>query len=251
MVESKEETTPATEDHALETALVATAEEVAPLAIEVDKDLAASTTEEVAESVEPEVKEEEGQKDVALETALVETAEEVEEVSKEVEAGLTECSEEAPEGVEEGAQTDGGAKESLREALDAPSTVEDESTEQAPSATEVAPPLQLIPAVETSQPKDSVGVEEGLFKLVMSGHRYSPSNFWCVGVLTSNVLSSPFLTFDSPLSFLYLNRSGRWRSSYDIDLQGETVKGKIEVVVHYYEQGNVRPSLPRALDVAR
>lgn len=148
--------------------------------MEVDKDLAASTTEEVAGSAEPAVEPEEGQKDVALETALVETAEEVQEVSNEVEAGLTGPSAEAPDGSEQVAETDGGAKESLTEAMDAPPTAEEESTEQAPLATQVAPPLQTIPALETSQPKDSVGVEEGLFKLLLSGHRYSPSNFWCV-----------------------------------------------------------------------
>lgn len=36
------------------------------------------------------------------------------------------------------------------------------------------------------------------------------------------------------------NRSGRWRSEYRIDLEGNKVEGKILVNVHYYEQGNVR-----------
>ena len=39
-----------------------------------------------------------------------------------------------------------------------------------------------------------------------------------------------------------MNRSGRWRSEYRIDLQDGKVDGKILVNVHYYEQGNV--SLP-------
>jgi len=36
--------------------------------------------------------------------------------------------------------------------------------------------------------------------------------------------------------------SGRWRSEYRIDLEGNKVDGKILVNVHYYEQGNVQLS---------
>jgi len=34
--------------------------------------------------------------------------------------------------------------------------------------------------------------------------------------------------------------SGRWRSSYVLDLENGNLKGSIEVSVHYYEQGNVQ-----------
>lgn len=37
-----------------------------------------------------------------------------------------------------------------------------------------------------------------------------------------------------------IERSGRWRSEYIVDLSENIVSGKILVNVHYYEQGNVR-----------
>lgn len=37
----------------------------------------------------------------------------------------------------------------------------------------------------------------------------------------------------------YNHRSGSWRSHYAIDLASDSVHGRIEAVVHYYEQGNV------------
>lgn len=37
----------------------------------------------------------------------------------------------------------------------------------------------------------------------------------------------------------FSNRAGRWRSEYTVDLNENTVQGRILVTVHYYEQGNV------------
>lgn len=43
------------------------------------------------------------------------------------------------------------------------------------------------------------------------------------------------------MSFIVMiERSGRWRSEYIVDLSENMVYGKILVNVHYYEQGNVR-----------
>lgn len=40
------------------------------------------------------------------------------------------------------------------------------------------------------------------------------------------------------------DRSGRWRSQYDIDFAASgTIQGKVHVHIHYYEQGNVRTAL--------
>ncbi|PFH53925.1 hypothetical protein AMATHDRAFT_53585 [Amanita thiersii Skay4041] len=50
------------------------------------------------------------------------------------------------------------------------------------------------------------------FIIQLVANKYNPTNFW----------------------------SGRWRSQYDIDLEEKSVTGKIQVNVHYYEQGNVQ-----------
>ncbi|KAI9627651.1 hypothetical protein KEM48_012115 [Puccinia striiformis f. sp. tritici PST-130] len=52
------------------------------------------------------------------------------------------------------------------------------------------------------------------FKLYIVGNKYNPTNYW----------------------------TGRWRSIYEIDLSSGTIKGEIQVNVHYYEQGNVQLS---------
>ncbi|PVG00236.1 F-actin capping protein, alpha subunit [Serendipita vermifera] len=52
----------------------------------------------------------------------------------------------------------------------------------------------------------------GNLVLQLVANKYNPQNFW----------------------------SGRWRSKYEIDLKEKSVKGAINVTVHYYEQGNVQ-----------
>ncbi|KAH9457478.1 hypothetical protein MJO28_011777 [Puccinia striiformis f. sp. tritici] len=52
------------------------------------------------------------------------------------------------------------------------------------------------------------------FKLYIVGNKYNPTNYW----------------------------TGRWRSIYEIDMSSGTIKGEIQVNVHYYEQGNVQLS---------
>lgn len=50
------------------------------------------------------------------------------------------------------------------------------------------------------------------YTLEIVGNRYSPTNFW----------------------------TGRWRTRWVVDTESSTVNGKINVDVHYYEQGNVQ-----------
>ncbi|KAG0146334.1 hypothetical protein CROQUDRAFT_657496 [Cronartium quercuum f. sp. fusiforme G11] len=50
------------------------------------------------------------------------------------------------------------------------------------------------------------------FQLYIVGNKYNPGNYW----------------------------TGRWRSVYDIDASSGTIRGQIQVNVHYYEQGNVQ-----------
>lgn len=52
--------------------------------------------------------------------------------------------------------------------------------------------------------------EGDTLRIFIVGNRYSPRNFW----------------------------SGRWRSKWEV--QGQTLRGRIQVDVHYYEDGNVR-----------
>ncbi|PCH39763.1 F-actin capping protein alpha subunit [Wolfiporia cocos MD-104 SS10] len=52
-------------------------------------------------------------------------------------------------------------------------------------------------------------------------NKYNPSNYW----------------------------SGRWRSEYTVDLEERTLKGRILVNVHYYEQGNVQLSTTHSIDL--
>lgn len=53
--------------------------------------------------------------------------------------------------------------------------------------------------------------ERNKFVIQLVASKYNPSNFW----------------------------SGRWRSKYEVDLDKKTVRGSIQISVHYYEQGNV------------
>lgn len=50
------------------------------------------------------------------------------------------------------------------------------------------------------------------FIVQIVANKYNPSNYW----------------------------SGRWRSQYHIDFDSQTIRGKVLVNVHYYEQGNVQ-----------
>ncbi|KAF7294487.1 F-actin-capping protein subunit alpha [Mycena kentingensis (nom. inval.)] len=52
------------------------------------------------------------------------------------------------------------------------------------------------------------------FVIQVVANKYNPANYW----------------------------SGRWRSEYRVDMNDHTVRGKILVNVHYYEQGNVQLS---------
>lgn len=77
--------------------------------------------------------------------------------------------------------------------------------EQAKVEEEPAPVVAEEPPPPPPPPK--------IFRLQFVGNKYNPANYW----------------------------TGRWRSSYDVDLEAGEVKGQILVNVHYYEQGNVGP----------
>ncbi|KAJ7600977.1 F-actin-capping protein subunit alpha [Mycena floridula] len=59
------------------------------------------------------------------------------------------------------------------------------------------------------------------FVIQFVANKYNPSNYW----------------------------SGRWRSEYLVNLNDNTVQGKILVTVHYYEQGNVQLSSNHSVSI--
>ncbi|KAF9267540.1 F-actin capping protein, alpha subunit [Marasmius fiardii PR-910] len=60
-----------------------------------------------------------------------------------------------------------------------------------------------------------------IFTIQVVANKYNPTNFW----------------------------AGRWRSEYVVDLDGNTLEGKVLVNVHYYEQGNVQLSTTHAISI--
>ncbi|KAJ8080767.1 F-actin-capping protein subunit alpha [Marasmius tenuissimus] len=60
-----------------------------------------------------------------------------------------------------------------------------------------------------------------VFTLQIVANKYNPTNFW----------------------------SGRWRSEYIINMDDNTIKGRIFVNVHYYEQGNVQLSTTHNISI--
>lgn len=80
-----------------------------------------------------------------------------------------------------------------------------------------------VAAIFASQPPSH-------FTVQIVSNKYNPANFWCV---------PPSSSLDE-LRSIAEDRSGRWRSQYQIDVvESRTILGKILVNVHYYEQGNV------------
>jgi len=78
----------------------------------------------------------------------------------------------------------------------------------------------LLKAIQTHTAEHYPSSTSGVFPtdndskiaIVIVANKYSPSNYW----------------------------NGRWRSSYVYDVSSNSLKGHIEVDVHYYEDGNVR-----------
>ncbi|KAJ7784647.1 F-actin-capping protein subunit alpha [Mycena metata] len=60
------------------------------------------------------------------------------------------------------------------------------------------------------------------FVIQVVANKYNPTNYW----------------------------AGRWRSSYTIDLNENTVRGQVLVNVHYYEQGNVQLSTTHTISLS-
>ncbi|WPH01054.1 Hypothetical protein R9X50_00388900 [Acrodontium crateriforme] len=74
-------------------------------------------------------------------------------------------------------------------------------------------------------PSSTIGVfptsSDSAVALLLVANKYSPQNFW----------------------------NGRWRSTYLLDPASNTLSGTIKVDVHYYEDGNVRMSTQKKLEL--
>ena len=75
-------------------------------------------------------------------------------------------------------------------------------------------------------PSSTIGVypveSDSSIAIVLVANKYSPQNFW----------------------------NGRWRSTYLLDPSGNSVSGTIKVDVHYYEDGNVRMSTSKKVQMS-
>ena len=58
--------------------------------------------------------------------------------------------------------------------------------------------------------------------ILLVANKYSPQNFW----------------------------NGRWRSTYNLEPSSNSVNGTIKVDVHYYEDGNVRMSTSKKVEIS-
>ena len=83
-------------------------------------------------------------------------------------------------------------------------------------------------ATATSEhfPSSSIGVypiqADSAIAIVLVANKYSPQNFW----------------------------NGRWRSTYLLDPSSNSINGNVKVDVHYYEDGNVRMSTSKKLELS-
>ncbi|KAK4506488.1 hypothetical protein PRZ48_000220 [Zasmidium cellare] len=75
-------------------------------------------------------------------------------------------------------------------------------------------------------PSSTIGIyatqSDSAVALVLVANKYSPQNFW----------------------------NGRWRSTYLLDPSSNSLSGTVKVDVHYYEDGNVRMSTSKKLELS-
>ena len=64
------------------------------------------------------------------------------------------------------------------------------------------------------------------------------------------LLFCPPLELYNPTPLLTVIRNGRWRSIYIYDPSSSTLTGTIHVDVHYYEDGNVRLSTTKPVNIS-
>lgn len=74
-------------------------------------------------------------------------------------------------------------------------------------------------------PSSTIGIyptaSDSTIAILLVASKYSPQNFW----------------------------NGRWRSTYTLDPSSNSVTGTIKIDVHYYEDGNVRMSTSKKVEV--
>ncbi|EMC99765.1 hypothetical protein BAUCODRAFT_30169 [Baudoinia panamericana UAMH 10762] len=73
-------------------------------------------------------------------------------------------------------------------------------------------------------PSSTIGIfpSDNSIAILLVANKYSPQNFW----------------------------NGRWRSTYHLNLSSNSVTGSIKVDVHYYEDGNVRMTTSKKVELS-
>ncbi|GAA5881655.1 hypothetical protein JCM3774_005709 [Rhodotorula dairenensis] len=159
-----------------------------------------------------------------LENETVETANDEQEVAAAEEEGTAA---DAPSGeVAEGTEAGAPSQETTLEPGETGTATQEAATEEEAGLDKMdiaspAPAPSTDETIDVNEPSKT-STETGPLKLRPSnrfglyfvGHKYSPNNYW----------------------------TGRWRSTYSLDLATGTLEGTAQVNIHYYEQGNVQLS---------
>lgn len=132
-------------------------------------------------------------------------------------------------------KVDSGVKEAKGEEVERKDTpvVEEEGgsapEDQATLVEQEAPVQADVPA---PVPRKQQRVDSPVYTLEVVGNKYKTDAFWYV--------SPPLTVSAGPAAIPQLTcRTGRWRTRWTVDKAANKVEGKINVDVHYFEQGNV------------
>lgn len=260
-MENPHATLPTKVDTVLAAALVETADDIAAVAHEVEKELKLERADGETEEKKP-VDIDEVQPTSPVDEKLALRGEEEMEAEADPLAEEGGVAKEADDkmDVEEGAP---GPRESQEAIRDLEEEVEElvKDTKEEPAATIAAADDDEKPAAAPAEPTAVVAEEkedveeaaappapaafeadEGKYAIVISGHKYAPQNFWW---------DFFFSSFCDLLALTHDSRTGQWLSTYSLDTVENTLTASIAVIVHYYEQGNVGRLITQSLNSGR
>ena len=88
--------------------------------------------------------------------------------------------------------------------------------------------------------------------ILIVANKYSPSNFWCLSSPippSLPILLHPALIPSTPAVSNSRRRNGRWRSAYHLTPGSGALRGRVHADVHYYEDGNVRLTAAKPMEL--
>ena len=127
----------------------------------------------------------------------------------------TEVKEDSAEGEIEEEKEDNVGKDNVEEDKVEENNVEEDKVEEKVEEDKVQ---QDTPQVEENTQNNNANSQQPLnninsdIKLIYVGNKYSQSNYW----------------------------SGKWKAQWDLNISKGELKGKIDIIVHYFENGNVQ-----------